>query len=173
MRQRRSIFSSITSLLLLAGVLAGCASTAPAPSPAERAAVVGVWEYRTSGSPYLGQGTLHIRIRNGRLRAQLRDTQRGRMDAQVNQRGSRIELALDHIRVSGRVENDKLVGLFRRPTWDVSTSQDVRSTRSRRYGSDSGSIVARRVQNPGVVGAVPTLGCTPILVEVDSRCQRR
>lgn len=170
MRRPVPISRSLAGLAILAFLLVGCATTSSAPSPAERAAVVGVWEYRTSGSPHLGRGTLHIRVNNGRLHALLQDTRRGRMNVRVSQRGSRIEFTLDQILVSGRVEDDRLVGLFRHPTWDVSTSQNVRGRQANRPGSDSGSIVARRVQNPAWIADVPGLGCPSILEEANERC---
>lgn len=158
----------LLGVLLLGVTFAGCATTASAPSPEERAAVVGVWEYRTSGSPYLGRGTIHFQVRNGRLQAMLRDTQQGRLRANVNQRGTRLELDLNQVRVSGRIEDDRFVGLFSRPMWDVSTSQEVHHRRQRT--SNSGSIVARRVRSPEWMGSVPGLDCPSILVESKYRC---
>ncbi len=98
----------------------------------------------------------------------LRDTRRGRLDANVSQRGSRLEFTLNQVRVSGRIEDDRFVGLLRRPMWDVSTSQEV--NRRRQRTSDSGSIVARRVRNPGWMGSVPGLNCPSVLVETNYRC---
>lgn len=155
------------AVLGLAVALVGCATPSSTLSPEDRAAAVGVWEYQTSGSHYLGRGTLRIRARNGRLEAVLRDTRKGRLNAHVVQRGSRIEMELFQLRISGRIEDDKIVGFYRRPKWDVSTTQDFRP---HRRPSDSGSIVAHRVRTPGWSGNVFGLDCTSILVETTYRC---
>lgn len=162
----RSFSFQLSFVFALAVVLVGCAGTNSSTSPAQQAQVIGVWEYRAQGASGLSAGTFKIESRDGRLRGVLRDARRGRINMNVVQRGSRMELDLDLLRVSGRVEDNTFVGMYRRPQWDVSTSQNFRRTR----GSSSGSIVARRVHNPAWSGAPLVSGCTPVLVETDYRC---
>jgi len=174
-------FRSSLLLAVLAGAVAagllGCASSAPTTTA--RSDVLGVWEYRSSGTTYLDRGRFQIVLtKNGRLDGTLRDTRLGTVDLdEVRLRNGQMHLRIQVqsaysaetrvLQISGRVEDERYTATFRRPIWDVSTSQTYR----RQTASSGGSILARRIQGTTVSGMRLPLGCTAGLVEHDYLCE--
>lgn len=156
------------ALVAMATSLAGCMSPRTIQEiRADQAAALGMWEYRVRGSPALDQGTMRIHRQNGRLTARLRDASRGRLRAQVSVRDQWMELRLDQVRVSGRLENGSFRGSVTIPTWDVSTSQ--RARRRARLQAQ-GSLLAHRVNTSPRSGAAEEIGCAPLLRESNYVC---
>lgn len=172
------LLSLLAVCLLAAVTIAGCASSGPAAS-ADPSDVLGVWEYRSNGSPYLDRGRFRIvRERGGRLDGVLRDSRLGTVDVEdVRLRNGQLHLRIEIqsaysaqtsvLQISGQVRNDRYTGTFRQPMWDVTTSQNLRRYRQSASG---GSLLARRVQESGFQGPAVPLGCTDALVEHDYRC---
>lgn len=163
-------------MLLCSGLWTGCASSSEMDAASsDPAHVVGTWEYRSYDSPLLGEGVLQIFIDQGRLEGQLRDSRIGRVPVQVSFRNSNLNLSLretlgpsSSITVSGHVEDETFTAFLRRPTYDVSTSQDVFGRRSQT--SSSGSLYARRVRAPEAQSLDPGLGCNGPADLVGYRC---
>lgn len=160
----------IPSLLVL-GVLSiaiGCASSEPTQSEtAARAAALGTWQYQVDGIAVLNRGEFTITEKEGRLRAQIRDDRRGRFFARVQLNGSRMQLSLKDLRISGRIEDDSFTGTLRRPVWDVTSSSRMRrSSRTR-----SASLVAHRVSSGMPSDPKTPLDCPSILWETDDGCE--
>lgn len=153
-------------LVVLAIILGGCASTGPTRS-IDASEVLGVWRYRTNGSPHLGDGVIQISHQNGRMQARIRDSRLGYLQADVEVNGNRMRLRMDGLYATGPVEDGHFTGFLRRPQWDVSTSQNYR----RQQSPNAGSIMARRVQGTVATTLDIPLGCTDGLVEVDYRCE--
>lgn len=171
MRTRQwHILRKILPSLIVFGVLTlviGCASSEPTESEtAARSAALGTWEYRVDGIAPLNRGEFTITEKDGQLRAQIRDDRRGRFVARVQLNGSRLQLSMNDLRISGRIEDGSFTGTLRRPIWDVSTSSRMRrSSRTR-----SASLVARRVASGSATGPETALDCPPILWETDDGC---
>jgi hypothetical protein len=139
-----------------------------------------VWEYRTNGTPYLDRGRFQIVLtRNGRLDGRLRDSRLGTVELddvrlQNGHMHLRIEVQSAYsaqtstLQISGRVEDDRYTATFRRPIFDVTTSQNTSRTASSTSG---GSILARRVRTSTVHDMPVPLGCTGILVEHNYHCR--
>lgn len=168
----------LTCLVVLLGgtLLTGCASSGETKSEtSDPAQVVGVWEYRSYDSPLLGEGVLQITLNQGHLEGQLRDSRIGRVPVRVSFRNSNLNLSLretigtsSSLTVTGHVEDETFTAFLRRPTYDVSTSQDVFGRRAQ--SSSSGSLFARRVRAPEAQSLDPGLGCTGPVDLVGYRC---
>jgi hypothetical protein len=177
MRSLSSLFA-VVLLAAIATATAGCASTGPTTT--DRSDVIGVWEYRTNGTPYLDRGRFQIVLtRNGRLDGRLRDSRLGTVELddvrlQNGHMHLRIEVQSAYsaqtstLQISGRVEDDRYTATFRRPIFDVTTSQNTSRTASSTSG---GSILARRVRTSTVHDMPVPLGCTGILVEHNYHCR--
>lgn len=147
--------------LFLVGV-AGCTSPRTVQEVArDRADVLGTWEYRTENISALQHGTLQIMVQDGRLTGRFQDSWRGSLNARVNVHGSQMELTLDRIRISGRLEQRRFTASVRREFWDASTAG---SRRSRGY------FVARRVRSSSMFEDTRPLGCPSLLREVSYTC---
>lgn len=170
---RRTLVQGFISCLGLALVVAlvalgiGCASTPPSSSDVTgKSAVLGTWEYRAEGASKLTHGKFQISIEDGELRAFLHDEIRGEVDGRVKLRGTRMELTLDNLRISGRIEDNTYRATLSRPFWDVSTS-----SRSRRFSrARTASFVARRIVRGIGLDPLPALECPSILRETDDGC---
>ncbi len=163
---RRCVSTTLIPLLfaLCAGVLGGCASSQSAKEKAAaRASVIGTWEYRVEGIAPLDQGVFQITKKNGRLRGIVRDRRLGRLRARVDVNASRLELALDGLRISGYIEDDEFTGYLRRQQWDVSTRSQYR----RRSRSRSVSLFARRIQGGTAADTPSILECRSLLREAN------
>lgn len=150
--------------LVLAGlVVTGCASSRSAQERADdRSKVVGTWEYRTSGTSALQRGTLQISVEDGRLVGELQDSWRGTVEARVNLRGSRMELDLNRIRISGRIRQGRFKATIRREFENVS----VRPRRERR----GGYFLAQRVRSSAGTDTRARYGCRSLLREQSYQC---
>lgn len=152
-------------LLPIALITGGCASSQSTSSDSRaRAAAIGTWEYRVTGNAPLDRGTFQISVENGRLKGTVRDQRRGRFRAQVDVSGSRMELTVGRLRISGKIEDERFSGFLRLQQWDVSTSS---RRRRRQSGLTTASLYAERVRSGGAAGAVPALDCRSILREAD------
>lgn len=152
----------LLSGLLLGLGLTGCVSSRTAEQVARnRAAVLGTWEYRTDNISALHHGTFQVTVQDGRLKGQFRDSWRGTLDAQINVHGSRMELMLDRVRITGRLEQNRFKAAVRRDLWDVSMSGNRRST---------GYFVARRVRRESTMDEINEFGCASLLREVSYSC---
>ena len=150
-------------LLLLATVLAGCASSRSAADLAEaRSKVVGVWEYRTNGTTLLQEGTLRISIVDGRLVGRLRDSWRGEVTARVTLYGPRMELHLDRARISGRLHSGWFEAAIRRDFAEMSVSPTRRRS--------AGSFVAQRIRTTPATDGRDRYGCPSLLREGSFLC---
>jgi hypothetical protein len=152
----------LLSTLLLGVGLSGCASSRTAEQVAQnRAAVLGTWEYRTDNISALQRGTFQVMVKDGRLKGRFRDSWRGDLEAQVNIHGSHMELALDRIRITGRLEQNRFTAAVEPEIWDVSISGNRRST---------GYFVARRVRSYSVFDDIGDFGCPSLLRESSYEC---
>jgi len=172
--------SPLLAVVLVAGIATttGCASTGSTTT--DRSDVLGVWEYRTNGTPYLDRGRFQIVLtKNGRLDGRLRDSRLGTVNLddvrlQNGQMHLRIEVQRAYsaqtstLQISGRVEDDRYTATFRRPMFDVTTSQNTSRTASSTSG---GSILARRVRASSVHDMPVPLGCTGVLIEHNYHCR--
>jgi hypothetical protein len=173
--------SLLLTVVLVAGIattITGCASTGSTTT--DRSDVLGVWEYRTNGTPYLGRGRFQIVLtKDGRLDGRLRDSRLGTVNLDdVRLRNGQMHLRIEvqraysaqtsTLQISGRVEDDRYTATFRRPMFDVTTSQHTRRTASSTSG---GSILARRVRTSSVHDMPVPLGCTDVLVEHNYHCR--
>jgi hypothetical protein len=153
---------AIGMVLLLLALMVGCSTTrTPEDVAAEHAKVVGVWEYRTDGTGALQRGTLRVFVEEGRLKGRLQDSWRGQVDALIQIRGSRMELRLDRVRISGRLRENRFEGVVQHNNWDVTSSGPHHST--------SGRFVARRVQNSSGESS-EDFGCPSLLRESSYIC---
>lgn len=152
------------ALLLLAVLLcSGCAPTRSATERAEdRSRVVGTWEYRTNGTSVLQEGTLRIHVQDGRLVGQLRDSWQGTVEARVTLYGSRMELELNRIRISGRLRQGRFEAAIRREFEQMS----VRPRARRRPAY----FVARRVRRATASDNRERYGCRSLLREHSYQC---
>ncbi|PSQ51120.1 MAG: hypothetical protein BRD28_06125 [Bacteroidetes bacterium QH_10_64_37] len=163
---RRSVSTTLTPLLfaLCAGILGGCASSQSAQEKATaRAAVIGTWEYNVEGTAPLDQGIFRITTKDGQLQGIIRDRRLGRLRARVDANDSRLELAVDDLRISGYIEDDEFRGSLRRRQWNVSTRRRYR----RRSRFRSASVFARRVQSGTAADTPSVLECRSILREAN------
>jgi len=153
-------------LFLCAGLAAGCASSRSAEDDAAgRAAALGTWRYEVDGSAPLSTGVFQIAERKGRLQGFLRDRRRGRLQARVKLQDRRLELTVDGLRVSGRIEEGQFTGVLRRERWDMTTRRRTRRrTRSR---VRSASVHARRVRSASAADRPSILECESILREAN------
>ncbi len=135
-----------TGTLVLGGllVLSACTSSRP---PEDRRAVqaqaLGTWQYQVTGSPLLDRGTIEIKRDGDRLYAMLRDTRRGPQRARVRVREGRMELRLDQVVVSGRLEDNRFRATVEWATWDIRSGRSV-SPSSRSARRARGTLVAQR-----------------------------
>lgn len=152
-------------LFVLAGlVVSGCGSSRSAPERADdRSKVVGTWEYRTNGTSALQRGTLRISVEDGQLVGQLQDSWRGTVEARVNLYGSRMELTLTRIQISGRIRQGRFEAAIRREF----ESMSVRPRRERRRG---GYFLAQRVRSSTGTAPRTQYGCRPLLWEQSYEC---
>lgn len=153
-----------TLVLLLCVAVGGCAPRTAEEVAADRARVLGTWEYRTNGIGALQRGTLQIMVQDAKLVGRFQDSWRGQVQAKISLHGTRMELNLDLVRIQGRLEHGRFTGSVHRPLWDVSRS----SVRGR--GSD-GQFVARKVQDPETVNDGSDLGCASLLHESSYTCK--
>lgn len=150
-------------LLVPATVLSGCTSPRTADEiAADRARVLGTWEYHADGIRALQRGTLQIQVQDGKLVGRLQDSWRGPVETQVDLRGSYMELALSQLRITGQLEQGRFVGSVRESPWSVSSSET-------RTGS-TGSFVARRVRRESSGDDRTDFGCTSLLRESSYAC---
>lgn len=152
----------LLATVLAFGLFAGCAPQSADHLAAERSQVLGTWAYQTDGIQSLQRGTLRITMQDGNLTAQLRDTWRGSLRAHVDLHGSRMELKLRQVRITGRLEHDRFRGTVRTSFWDASQEQD--------QPQSSGIFVARRVQSQAVMNDLTELGCASLLRESSYAC---
>lgn len=156
----------LTLLLLSVGLTLGCASSqSTEDKTASRAAAIGTWEYEVDGFAPLKAGVFRIAERRGRLQALVQDQRQGRFQARVDVSNRRLELTVDDLRISGRIEDDQFTGFLRRDQWDVSTTQ--RTRRQRRSSFRSASFHAQRVNSASTVDRPSILDCESILREAD------
>lgn len=127
----------------------------------ERESVLGTWRYQAEGLSRLREGTFHVRTQDDRLVVQFRDRWHGWRMGRMNVRGSRLEIRLDQLHISGRLRGNKFTGSVRGTSWDVS-----------RAGPDtrSGRFVARRVEGLMRGDGKKTLGCPSLLRESSYAC---
>lgn len=164
---RRTFLLRFTLLILGLGLAVGCASSrSTKDDAAARAAAIGTWKYEVNGTAPLNSGTFQIAERDDRLQALVRDRRRGRLRAQVDVRDARLELVIDDLRISGRIQDDQFTGFLRRQQWDVSTRQRTRRRR-RASHSHSASFYAQRVHSASGVTRPSLLECESILREAD------
>jgi hypothetical protein len=150
-------------LLVLVIVLLGCHPRSAEEIAADRARVLGTWEYHTRGISALQSGTLRIRVQDGELVGRLRDRWRGTVRAQVALQGTRMELDLDRVRITGRLEQNRFRGTVQTPFWDASRAHAGRQ-------ASSGYFVARQVRSQSVVDDLTDLGCPSLLRESSYTC---
>lgn len=167
---RLSLFQTLALAMVLGGVvLGGCASSQSSVEESlQPSDVAGTWRYRTTGSPALSSGVIRIQHKDGDLRATLRDARRGQFRTrQVSLRGSWLEMRLDQVLVSGRLQERRYRASVEIITWDVTTSSELarRSTYSRR-----GTMEAYQVRSSPQFGGAATYGCTPLLRESSFAC---
>ncbi len=160
-RSFRILAVGLTTFALLF-FASGCTSSRTAQEVAKnREAVLGTWEYRTDNISSLDRGTFQVIVEDGQLRGRFRDKWRGNLEAQVNIHGTHMELALDRVRISGRLEENRFRASVRSGFWDVSTNGNRRS---------KGYFVAQRVQNGAVLDDVNNFGCPSLLREESYAC---
>ena len=157
--------------LLLGGliVLSGCTSSRPPEERrAEQAQALGTWQYRVTGSPLLDRGSIQIEREGDRLLAILRDARRGPLRARVSVRDDRMELRIDQVVVSGRLEDDRYRATVELATWDVRGGPSVgRSSQAARRAR--GTLTARREGGKGRDSALNEQ-CRPLLRESSYVC---
>jgi hypothetical protein len=141
-------------LLLVAGLLGGCASTGPPSQPLDddtlealgARVVAGLWTYEATGSRSLSRGTLMLHADNeGRLSGVLRDARAGDVRVQGRMRGRRLVLEIGSgLDMHATVQRDRFTGALEQASGGASaagrSTWDVRNRRVRRYG---GSTLAR------------------------------
>lgn len=150
-------------LLLLGPVLGGCTATRSAAELAEaRSKVVGVWEYQTNGTTFLQDGTLRISIVDGRLVGRLRDSWRGKVTAQVSLYGSRMELDLNRVRITGQIRRGWFEAAIRPEFAEVAVSPNRRRP--------PGYFVAQRVRSSAASNVRDRYGCRSLLREGSFLC---
>ncbi|MFB6246967.1 MAG: hypothetical protein ABEL97_00175 [Salinibacter sp.] len=153
----------MVSLVLLGFTITACASSRTAQERADdRSKVVGVWEYRTNGTNVLQRGTLRISVEDGRLVGQIRDTWQGTVEARVSLHGSRMEIDLRRLRISGRVRRGRFKASIRREFETLT----VRPRRQRRQGY----FVAQRVRSTADTDNRTRYGCRSLLREHSYKC---
>lgn len=153
----------LTSALVCLALTAACSTSQPASGPdaaAERAAVVGLWEYQASNSAYLDRGVFKITVQDGRLQGTLRDNRLGALPIRVEVRDRSMEMVVDDLRINGRLDDDKFTAFVRRPMWDVSSRQRAGYRNRSRQNPPTGSLFARRIESMGTAVADVPLGCT-------------
>jgi hypothetical protein len=162
----RSLPLHLALLLLGLGLAVGCASSrSTTDDAAARAAAIGTWEYEVDGFAPLEAGVFRIVEERGRLQALVQDRRRGRYRARADVSGTRLELTIDDLRISGRIEDDQFTGFLRRDQWDVSTPQ--RARRRTRASFRSASLYARRIRSASAVSRPSILECESILRETN------
>lgn len=147
-----------------AGLVGACASSQSTQDEAvARAAVVGTWAYEVEGFAPLERGRFRITIQDGDLQGIVRDRRLGRLHARVQVHDSRLELALDDLRISGYIEDDQFTGYLRRSQWDVTARRQTRTRSEFR----SASLFARRVRSAAAVDKPEILECRSLLREAN------
>lgn len=153
-------------LLLGVGLAAGCASSRSTENDAaDRAAAIGTWKYEVDGYAPLSTGVFQITAQDGRLQGLLRDQRRGRLQARVRLEDQRLELIIDELRVSGRIEDGQFTGFLRRQKWGVTTRRRTRRRTRSRFRS--ASVYARRVRSASAADRPSILECESILREAN------
>jgi hypothetical protein len=153
-------------MLLVAVGAGGCASShSSQDSPEAQAAAIGTWKYEVDGVAPLSTGVFQITEQDGRLQGLLRDQRRGRFRARVRLEGRRLELIIDELRVSGRIEDDQFTGFLRRQRWGVTTRRRTRRRTRSRFRS--ASVYARRVRSASAADRPSILECESILREAN------
>lgn len=146
------------------GLLGACASSrATDDQAARRASVVGTWEYDVEGWAPLDQGRFQITVQEGSLQGLVRDRHLGRLRARVEVHDSRLELALDDLRISGYVKDGQFTGVLRRSQWDVTASRP----RQPRSQFRSATLFAERVRSAAAADTPNVLECRSLLREAD------
>jgi hypothetical protein len=110
----------------------------------------------------LQEGTLRIHVQDGRLVGQLRDSWQGTVEARVTLYGSRMELELNRIRISGRLRQGRFEAAIRREFEQMS----VRPRARRRPAY----FVARRVRRATASDNRERYGCRSLLREHSYQC---
>lgn len=156
-------------LLLGVGLAAGCASSRSTENDtsdaADRAAAIGTWKYEVDGYAPLSTGVFQITEQDGRLQGFLRDRRRGRLRARVKLKDRRLELIIDELRVSGRIEDGQFTGFLRRQQWGVTTRRRTRRRTRSRFRS--ASVYAQRVRSASAADRPSILECESILREAN------
>lgn len=165
---RRAFLLEFVLLFLGLGLIMGCASSrSTQDDAATRAAAVGTWKYEVDGFAPLHAGVFQIAERDGRLQALVQDRRQGRFRARVHVKDRRMELTIDELRISGRIEDDQFTGFLRLQRWDVSTRTRQRTRRRRKRQFRSASLHARRVRSASAVDEPSVLKCESILREAN------
>jgi len=163
---RRAFLLRSTLLFLGVALTVGCASSrSTEDDAAARAAAIGTWEYEVNGTAPLEAGVFRIAEQRGRLQALVQDQRRGRFRARADVSGSRLELSIDDLHISGRIDDDQFTAFLRRDQWDVSTTQ--RPRRHARSSFRSASLYARRIRSASAVSRPSILECESILWETN------
>lgn len=150
-------------VILLPFVLWACATSQSSTElRAKKAGAIGTWEYEVSGPAPLDQGTLYIRLSNGRLQGMVHDRSRGRLSAEVRIQSSQMELTVGNYRISGTIDDGHYTGFFRRKQMDASIAypEDPASR-----GRQTAYMRAERVRSGTDADGPTALDCRPILRE--------
>lgn len=160
---RSAILSGTVLLCVVGGLLVACTSSrSPEEIASDRAAVLGLWEYRASGTSVLQRGTLQIHVQDGRLKGHIQDQWRGPAEANVIVDNGHMDLTLNQVRISGRVHRGRFEAAVRDEFWDV-------SERGNRH-SGSGSFVAERIRKGSTSDDETDFGCPSLLREQSYAC---
>lgn len=162
LRSMQSRLLLLVLLVLAAGVL-GCAPRSAEEVAADRARALGTWEYQTDGIGVLQRGTMRITVDDGHLVGRFQDSWRGEVQARVMLQGPRMELDLDRVRITGRIERGRFRGTVHTPIWDVS---QPRAQQSR----SAGAFLARRVHSESLLQELTEFGCSSLLRESSYTC---
>lgn len=159
--RRRWLLKTI-AVVLIGLCLLGCTGPRSAEvSVMNEAAALGTWEYTARGPSGLQEGTFQVSTEGDRLVVTFQDRWRGRITGRVRVHGSRMELRLNRLRISGRIRNERFTGSVEHDPWDLSES---------RRQNRSGSFVAQRIDGPGTSDDVQGLDCPPLLRESSYAC---
>ena len=121
-----------------------------------------MWEYRTDGTHALERGTLHISVEDGRLVGRIKDRWRGKIEAPIRLHGSHMELNLDRVRITGRLQRGRYEAYVHREFFSVAEQSARRPSR--------GYFIAQRVRSQSALGNFPDAGCTSLLRESSYVC---
>lgn len=149
--------------VLTLSVIHGCSPRSADEMVSERERVVGTWEYKTDGIPFLQRGSLHITVEDGKLVGRLQDSWRGSLQARINLQGNRMTVEVDRGRIEGRLDRDHFRGTIRPRQWDLSRSVEGHS-------QSTGYFLARRVRSTSLLNNRRDLSCPSLLRESSYAC---